>query len=203
MKRSSAFPIVVSGPSGSGKTTLLEKLVPADPRLKLSVSATTRPAREGEREGKAYFFVSPERFESLKDGELAEWAEVHGYWYGTPKRFLREQLENGCDVVMNLDVQGGLQVKKAFPEAVLIFILPPSYSVLRRRIEERGLDGAGTIEVRLENARREIEEARRYDYLVVNDGLDQAVADLGAIISAERSRRERRLGEFMKTFYGA
>jgi guanylate kinase len=203
MRRSRPFPIVVSGPSGSGKTTLLARLVPSDPLLKLSVSVTTRPAREGESDGAAYFFVSPERFEALKDGELVEWAEVYGHWYGTPKKFLEERLEAGYDVVMNLDVQGGLSVKKAFPEAVLIFILPPSYSVLRSRIEMRGLDGAGTIERRLENARREIEASRRYDYLVDNDDLDGAVAELGAIITAERSKRERRPDDFMKVFYSA
>jgi guanylate kinase len=201
MNQLPAVPIVISGPSGAGKTTLIERLVPADQRLKLSVSVTTRPAREGEREGESYFFVSREKFEALKENELIEWAEVHGFQYGTPERYVRETLEAGNDIVLNIDIQGGLAVKKAFPEAVMIFMLPPSFRALRERIERRGTDSTEDMTVRMENARAEVAAAAHYEYLVINDDLDHALGDVISIISAERCRRERRLDRFLETFY--
>lgn len=201
MNRIPSLPIVISGPSGAGKTTLIDRLVPSDPRLKLSVSVTTRPPRNGEVEGEAYFFVTPERFEELKKTELVEWAEVHGCLYGTPGLYVRETLESGRDVVLNIDIQGGIAIKKAFPAAVMIFILPPSFRELRERIERRGADRSEDIAVRLDNARAEVSAAGDYEYLVINDDLDSAVADLKAIIAAERCKRERRLEDFLDRFY--
>lgn len=201
MNQLPAVPIVISGPSGAGKTTLIDRLVPADPRLKLSVSVTTRPAREGEVEGESYFFVSPERFAALTKGELIEWAEVHGFMYGTPERHVRETLKSGHDIVLNIDIQGGLAVKKAFPEAVMVFILPPSFRVLRERIERRGTDRLEDMAVRLENARKEVAAAQHYEYLVINGDIDRALGELTSIISSERCKRERRLDNFLDMFY--
>ena len=191
MKRTRAFPVVISGPSGVGKTTLVERLLLQDPGLIESISTTTRAPREGEKEGEAYFFVTDREFETLKDGTLIEWAVVHGRSYGTPKEFVSVHLDNGRDVVLNIDVQGGVAVRKCFPEAVMIFILPPSTGELESRIRERGTDDGEEIQKRLEKAREEIGEAAAYDYLVVNDNLDTAVEELSSIIRAERCRRSR------------
>ena len=198
MKRTRAFPVVISGPSGVGKTTLVERLLLQDPGLIESISTTTRAPREGEKEGEAYFFVTDREFETLKDGTLIEWAVVHGRSYGTPKEFVSVHLDNGRDVVLNIDVQGGVAVRKCFPEAVMIFILPPSTGELESRIRERGTDDGEEIQKRLEKAREEIGEAAAYDYLVVNDNLDTAVEELSSIIRAERCRRSRFPVEFIE-----
>jgi guanylate kinase len=187
---------VISGPSGVGKTTLVDELVRADPLLRRSVSATTRPLRRGEVEGEDYFFVDEAEFNAMKD-DLIEWAEVHGFLYGTPRRFVEEQQRGGFDPVLNIDVQGGIQAKKAFPHAVLIFILPPSLMVLEARMRGRGDVAEEEIQHRLDNARKEIDTAKSYDYLVINDTVAQAVTHLKAIIKAERCRRERFIGSFI------
>lgn len=194
-----AFPVVISGPSGAGKTTLVERMIDRDPLLQRSISTTTRPPRGGEVEGEAYFFVSREEFESLKKGRLAEWAEVHDEYYGTPRDYLERELTKGMDVVLNIDVQGGAQVRKHFPNAVLIFILPPSFDELERRMRHRGADEA-EIGKRMTNARREIRSAVDYDYIVINDKLDECVAALGAIVSSERWRRTRFGTDFIDRF---
>lgn len=191
MKRTRAFPVVISGPSGVGKTTLVERLLLLDPRLTESISTTTRAPREGEKEGEAYFFVTEQEFEKLKDGALIEWAVVHGQSYGTPKEFVSAHLDDGREVVLNIDVQGGVAVKKCFPNAAMIFILPPSSGELESRIRERGTDDSEEIRKRLEKAREEIGQAAAYDYLVVNNNLDTAVEELSSIIRAERCRRSR------------
>lgn len=191
MRVTKAFPIVISGPSGAGKTTLVDELVKRDSWLKASVSATTRPPREGEAEGDAYFFVSEAEFEALKAENLVEWAEVHGHLYGTPKDFVDKELSGGRDVVLNIDVQGGAKVRKCFPEAALIFILPPSFRELEARVRRRGTDYAAEIKKRMENAREEIKYASAYDYIVVNDQLERTVSTLEAIIRSERCRRQR------------
>jgi guanylate kinase len=187
----SAFLFVVSGPSGAGKTTLVDRLLDLDRSLRESVSVTTRKPRLDEVDGAHYFFVERDEFDRMKESELVEWAEVHGELYGSPRRFLDEQLAAGNDVVLNIDIQGGFNVKKAFPGAVMVFILPPSLGTLERRLRSRGSDETIDIERRLETAREEITASEQYDYIIVNDELETAVADLQAIVTAERCRRER------------
>jgi len=188
---SHAFLIVVSGPSGVGKTTLVDHLLESDPLVRRSISATTRTARPGETEAQDYFFVSRDRFEAMKNGALAEWADVHGALYGTPKRFLERELAAGRDVVLNIDIQGANQVKRSFPGAVMVFILPPSFRDLEARLQTRGDVSGEPLKVRLANARKEIAAGATYDYLIVNDSVERASAELAAIVTAERCRRER------------
>jgi guanylate kinase len=183
--------IVVSGASGVGKTTLVDRLLKSDPLIVRSISATTRAPRAGEKDARDYFFVSAERFEAMKAGELVEWADVHGSLYGTPKRFLEATLASGKDVILNIDIQGGDRVKRSFPDAVMVFILPPSFRDLEERLRTRGDVAGEGLKVRLANARREIEAGARYDYLVINDSVERAAAELAAIVTAERCRRER------------
>jgi guanylate kinase len=174
---------VVSGPSGSGKSTLVRRLVArTDLRAQLSVSATTRPPRPGERHGADYYFLTREEFEAARErGEFLEWAEVFGHLYGTPAAPVREALASGICEVLEIDVQGGLQVRERVPNAVLVFIDVPDLSELEARLRARGSDDDATIERRLAGARREIEQASRYDYRVLNADVDQAVEDLAAL----------------------
>jgi len=188
-RKSEAFPIVISGPSGVGKTTLVDRLLAGDPLLAESISTTTRPPREGEVPGTHYFFVAREVFEEMKVRELVEWAEVHGEYYGTPRRFVEQELEEGRDVVLNIDIQGGDSVKRHFPKALMIFILPPSIEVLEARLRDRGDMPDERLEKRLANARDEITRSDDYSYAVINDDLDRAVEELQAIVEAERLRR--------------
>jgi guanylate kinase len=187
-----SFPIVVSGPSGVGKTSLVTRLLALDPLCVRSVSATTRTPRGGEREGQSYFFVDQERFLQMRErAELVESAIYRDCWYGTPKAFLKSKLDAGVSVVLNIEVQGGLQVKAHDPGSVLIFILPPSWEDLRRRLTGRGTDTPESIEGRIRRGMEELERIRDYDYVVVNDDLDRCAADLAAIVRAERRRRTR------------
>jgi guanylate kinase len=190
------FIVVVSGPSGVGKTTLIDRLLARDPLTRRCVTATTRDPRAGEAEGEHYFFVARSRFEAMKSGELVEWAEVHGESYGVPRAYLDKQRAAGFDVVLNIDIQGGDRVKRVFPDAVMVFILPPSFAALEARLRGRGDVPAGDVAVRLANARTELAAAARYDYLVVNDDLEQAAAELAAIVTAERARRDRKVSGF-------
>jgi guanylate kinase len=186
------FIVVVSGPSGVGKSTVVDRVLERATNFIHSVSITTRPPRGGERDGVDYYFVTPDEFAKRRDaGELLEWAEVHGRLYGTPAAFVEKQLLRGVSVVLEIDVQGGMNIKDRNPDAVLIFLLPPSYSVLRERLALRGTDDEETVERRLENARKEITYFRRYDYLIVNDDLARCVDDVLAVIRAESLRRER------------
>jgi guanylate kinase len=194
-RRTKAFPFVISGPSGVGKTTLVDRLLEADPSLRQSISATTRAPRGGEVTGTHYFFVTRDEFEGMKARDLVEWAEVHGELYGTPRSFIETELEKGHDVVLNIDVQGGNSVKKAFPDSVMVFILPPSFEALEGRIRRRGGDSDADIQKRLETAKNEIAASLQYEYIVVNDDLARAVSDLQAIVTAERCRRSRAQGQ--------
>lgn len=192
MKRS-AFPIVVSGPSGVGKTTIARRILEADPLTAYSVSVTTRPPRGTEENREHYEFVSDERFDELvAAGELAEWALVHDHRYGTRKSVIEEIAAKGMNVVMDVDVQGGMQLKSAYPESVLIFILPPSREVLESRLRGRRTDDPEVIETRLRNAIGELEWAERYDHRVVNDDLDAAVREVLEIVAKEREAKSGR-----------
>jgi len=181
--------LVVTGPSGAGKGVLVARLVAARPECTFSVSATTRPRRETEQEGVHYEFVTREEFERRRSaGAFLEWAEVHGHLYATPARFVDDGVKAGRVVVLDVDVQGGASVRRARPDAVSVFIHPPSYQALRERLRGRNTDSSEEVERRLRNAPGEIAQYREYDYLVMNDDLETAVARLIAIVDAERSR---------------
>lgn len=195
MKRKGII-FVISSPSGGGKTTIREEIL-KEPRsfgadLNYSVSVTSRPPRSGEKEGKDYFFISEEEFcRRLEKGEFAEWAEVHGHRYGTPRQFLEKSLSSGRDIILNIDVQGALQVKKLYEDACLIFLLPPSLKTLAARLKKRKTDDEKEVEKRLARAREELTFLKAYDYAVVNEKLSQAVGEIKAIITAERCRTGR------------
>jgi len=183
---------VVSAPSGAGKTSLLRALIPTDPRLQLSVSHTTRGARPGEQDGTHYHFVDRARFEAMvAAGEFVEHARVFDNLYGTAERSVRDLLGANLDVVLEIDWQGARQVRARFPEAVSVFIVPPSVEALRERLSGRGQDSAEIIDRRMRDARSELSHFGEYDYLVVNDDFDQALADLRDIVGAERLRLPR------------
>lgn len=184
--------VVVSGPSGAGKSTVVDRILGRSSGLASSVSVTTRPPRAGERDGVDYFFVSREEFaRRLEAGAFLEWAEVHGNFYGTPASFVARKLEEGTSVVLEIDVQGGMLVRSAHPDAALIFIMPPGLEALRERLRGRATDDEEVIRRRLENARREMASYGGYDYVVVNDEIERCVEDCLAIIRAESLRRER------------
>jgi guanylate kinase len=183
---------VVSAPSGSGKTTLVRRLLAEVHGIHFSVSHTTRPSRKGEAEGVDYHFVGRERFDAMvKAGEFLEWAEVHGRRYGTAANEVDTPLQGGEDVLLDVDTQGAASIRKQRPEAVLIFILPPSNQALKDRLAMRGSDDTQGLKKRLEAAGREVAALDMYEYCVVNDSLERALRDLQAIIRARRLRRER------------
>jgi len=184
--------VVVSGPSGVGKTSLCERLVTDLDDAVYSISATTRPSRPGEVDGEEYLFKTEQEFDDLKNaGQLLEHARVHDHQYGTPRKYVDARLADGKVVVLNIDVQGGLQVMDAHPDAVAIFLMPPRDEDLGRRIRGRGQDSEETIRVRMRNARGEIDHAADYGYIVMNDDFDTCLSTLKAIVTAERSLRRR------------
>lgn len=192
---------VISAPSGAGKSTLCRELLDIFPELRHSVSCTTRTPRTGEIEGKDYHFVSREEFlRMIAGGEFAEWAEVHGNLYGTALKTLQQSREKGIDLILDIDCQGAAQLKEKQVAGVNIFILPPSYGELRRRLEGRESDPPDVIEKRLSNAADEIKQAGWYDYIVVNDIFSRAVEDLKSIIIAERHRAEFILEKLHREF---
>lgn len=180
---------VVSAPSGAGKGAIIERVMARDDRMTVSVSATTRAPRPGEKEGVSYYFLSREEFlRRVSAGEFAEWAEVHEHLYGTLRSDLTRLRALGRDVFMEVDVQGMFNVKALCPEAVSVFVLPPSMKALEDRLRKRGMNSDEDIAVRLSNARDEIAASSRFDYVIVNDVLSEAVADMEAIVRAERRR---------------
>jgi len=197
---------IVSGPSGSGKSTLVEKILEL-PGTMLSVSCTTRTPRQTESNGKWYNFISEEEFERMKRrGEFLEYAQVFGKnWYGTPRRWLEEARSRGRDLVLEIDVQGAIQVKKKLPASVAIFIVPPSRQELEKRIRARGQDSEDEIARRLERARQELEHYAEYDYTVINDLQARAEREVQAIVLNARCRVARsqgRVKDILKTFGG-
>jgi guanylate kinase len=186
------FPLVIAAPSGAGKTSLAHALVQHRQDVVFSTSATTRPRRDREKPGKDYFFVSDAEFDRMiESGELLEWATVHGRRYGTPRNGVEQALAEGRVVVLDIDIQGARQVRNLFPDAVLVFILPPSAAELERRLVGRASEAVAEVNRRLEGARRELPMALDFDYVVVNDDFERAVGALDAIVTAERHRRSR------------
>jgi guanylate kinase len=179
---------IVSAPSGAGKTSLVRALLERDPQVQLSVSYTTRPARAGEREGTDYHFVTREQFERMQqDGEFLEAAEVHGNLYGTSKRWIEAMRRSGRDLLLEIDWQGAQQVRRLIPDAIGIFILPPSVDALRERLTSRNSDSAAVIARRLAVAQEEISHASEFDYVIINKEFDAAVEELASIVRTARS----------------
>lgn len=183
--------LIISGPSGSGKGTIVEQLV-SELGYCVSISATTRNPRPNEKDGIHYFFKTKEEFEKMIDnGELLEHAAFCGNYYGTPKKYVEEQLESGKNIILEIEVHGALQVKKKYNDAVLIFTMPPTLTELRRRLEFRGTETKEVIDARINRAEEELEFLPDYDYIVINDTVDEAVKDVDCIVKAERMKCSR------------
>ncbi|WP_027180177.1 guanylate kinase [Maridesulfovibrio bastinii] len=182
--------LVMCAPSGTGKSTLVKKLRAEFPEIGFSISCTTRSPREGEVHGRDYYFLEKDEFTARRDkGEFAEWAEVHGNYYGTPAAPVKDMLLQGTDVLFDIDFQGAMQLRETFPDGLYVFLLPPSYAELEKRLKGRGTDSAEVIEKRLKNARKEMDAASNFDYWVINDNLDRAYTELRTIYLSGKSRR--------------
>jgi guanylate kinase len=195
--------MVVSGPSGSGKTTLCRALLEREPQARFSVSYTTRSKRNGEQEGKDYNFVDQPTFRRMiEHKQLVEWAEIYGQRYGTSAAWLRSQMDLGIDVILDIDYQGGYQVRERLVEEspVLVFVIPPSFEVLKERLVSRGTETEARIQTRLRTAEEELKHVHLYDYIVINDAFDRAVADLASILHAERNARSRLLPRVRRAY---
>lgn len=178
---------VVSAPSGAGKSSLVKALMELDARVQPSVSHTTRAPRGQEKHGREYFFASEQEFDAMVEANgFVEWANVHGRRYGTSRKAIEERVAQGADVVLEIDYQGALQVKQVFKNAVLVFILPPSWDELRSRLERRGEDAADVIDLRLKNAAQEMAEACKFDFVIINEVFERALFDLKTIVHAQR-----------------
>ena len=192
MRSKKGILIVVSGFSGAGKGTLMKRLMAEYDNYALSVSATTRSPREGEQDGREYFFKTNEEFEKMiADDELIEYARYVNHYYGTPKAYVEQQLEAGKDVILEIEIQGALLVKEKFPETLLMFVTPPSAEELKNRLINRGTETIDVINSRLARAKEESEGMEKYDYLVINDDLDTCVREMHEIIQSEHNRMSR------------
>ena len=192
---------VIAAPSGGGKTSVVNALLEREPRIKLSVSYTTRPPRPGEQDGVHYHFVDVPRYMQLKDaGEFLEHAHVHGNWYATSATWLAEQVQQGNDVLLEIDWQGASQVRRLVPGSVLVFLLPPSIDSLRERLQKRGQDSDAVIQKRLEAAREEMKHAGEFDYVIMNQDFARAVDDLSVIVRAARLAATRQLIRHARTY---
>lgn len=201
--RSNNLFIVISAPSGTGKTSICRHLLALCPGLRFSVSHTTRTLRPEEEEGRDYFFVSEDSFrEMIARGEFVEWVENYGQFYGTSIKAIESCSEKGCDLIIDVEPRGASKLKEKYPDAVFVFLLPPSMEELKDRLRKRGFEGEGEMKKRLDKAREEIREVVWYDYAVFNDCLDEAVARLHAIYIAEKTKRER-LMERISAFFDA
>lgn len=182
---------VITAPSGAGKSSLVSSLLNQDQRLSLSISHTTRQPRGQEKNGKEYWFTDTNHFKEMIERQLfIEWAQVHDNYYGTSRKGIQDALEQGNDIVLEIDWQGALQIKNIFPYAVLIFILPPSWDELKNRLIKRGEDAAESIENRLANAKLEIKQAKKFDFVIINASFDTALSELSSIIQTQRLRYE-------------
>ncbi len=180
---------VIAAPSGAGKSTLVKALLAQDARLQLSVSHTTRSPRGQEQNGREYYFVSPAAFDAMVQANaFVEWAHVHSHRYGTSRQAIVDKIRAGADIVLEIDYQGAMQIKKLFPDAVTIFILPPSWEELRARLVKRGEDATEVIALRLDNATTEVAQAPNFDFVIINDLFERALADLQLVVNAQRLR---------------
>src|ERR1041385_5851548 len=184
--------VVVSSPSGGGKGTLIDRVLQTVPGVSYSISFTTRPPRPGEQNGREYFFVSESVFrEMIARGEFLEWADVYGHLYGTSHKQVEQYRNAGRDIILEIDVQGAESIRRLVPDAVTIFILPPSFELLRNRLVARATDSAADLERRLNGAPTEVQQYRHFQYVILNDDINRASAQLASVIYAERARRER------------
>ena len=192
---------VVAAPSGAGKSSLVKALMELDAAVRPSVSHTTRPPRGQEKDGREYHFVSDAAFDALIQSEaFLEWATVHGHRYGTSRESIEQRIAQGADVVLEIDYQGALQIKKIFANAVLIFIFPPSWDELRSRLQNRGEDSPEVIETRLKNAAHEMSQAPKFDFVIINELFERALFDLKAIVHAQRLKFAAQLRARHETF---
>lgn len=195
---------IISGPSGCGKSTLVRNLLSQIPQVTFSVSHTTRPQRPGEEDGSDYHFVDTKEFNRLiAEGRMAEWAVVHGHHYGTSKLELEKRSAGGMDVVLDIDIQGARQIREKHKKGLFIFVLPPSYEELKRRLETRGQDSQDVIRTRLDTARKEIRAYPQFDFIIVNDSLESAQRELESIVLSERCRlkiRQKSIIPILRSF---
>jgi len=189
---------VVCGPSGVGKGTLLKLLKDRNPNIRFSVSATTRKPREGEIDGQNYFFKTVEEFkEMINNGELVEWVEYCGNYYGTPNKYIKDSMELGYDILLEIEVEGAVHIRDKFPGSVMLFILPPSFAELKKRIENRGTESQEVIEKRLIRAKEEIQCINNFDYAIINEDIEKAVKVINNILESEK-RKVKRNKEILK-----